>query len=211
MINSSVAAKPVQNSFNDYVLKVLHTYPIDGTYPYSWTSEPNYVGITKDLFYKGEQFVIGDPEHRSYCSGMTFEVFFQAYQLYNEEHGFDQIGQLTTAQEMETLRLQWYGVNGDRNTVKTALQSNGLGFETTDLTNVQKGDFVQIWRRSGSGHTAIFIGWVYNAMDEIIGFNYWSSNGGTGVGYRTEYFGPGEKDMLWEETFFMKVIAPEKK
>lgn len=207
----SHAAKPHEKprSFNDYVLGVILTYPTDGSYPYSWTSEPNYVGITKDLFYQGEQFVIGDPDRRSYCSGITFEVFFQAYQLYNEDHGFTRIGSLATAEEMVAFLLQWYGVGDDRHTIKTALTTHRLGHENCDLNTVEKGDFAQIWRRDGSGHTAIFMGWVYDAADAIIGFNYWSSHSGMGIGYKTEYFGPGEKNLLRDETFFVKVTPPQ--
>lgn len=208
MKESSRETERIEKGLNDYVIEVLLTYPTDGSYSYSWTSEPNYLGITRDLFYQGEQFVIGDPQKRSYCSGMTFEVFFLAYQQYNADHGHTQIGDIKDAQGIEEFRLRWYGVNGDRNTIKTALTSAGLGYENKSLDTVQKGDFVQIWRRNGSGHTAIFIGWVYDAADQIMGFHYWSSNGGTGVGYKTEYFGPGEKDMLWEETFFMKIKEP---
>lgn len=205
---TNIPAIQVGKRFNEYVIEVLLTYPADGTYTYSWTSEENYVGITKDLFYLGDQFVIGDPERRSYCSGITFEVFFQAYQQYLADRGLKQVGHLKNAAEMEEFRLKWYGVGGDRRTIKHALEWSGLGYQLTDLGEVEKGDFVQIWRHNGSGHTVIFIGWVYDAAAQIIGFNYWSSNKDKGPSYQTEYFGPFERNIIPEETFFMKVIEP---
>lgn len=197
--------KPVQKPFNDYVLQVIQLYPTDGSYTYSWTSEENYVGITKDLFYSGRQFVIGDPERRSYCSGITFEVFFQASEFYNADHGYAFIGKMTTAAAIECFRLKWYGAGGDRRTIKHALESSELGYTVTDWSGVRKGDFAQIWRVNGSGHTVVFIGWVYDAADRIIGFNYWSSNSKKGISYQTEYFGTAENAMIPGETFFMRV------
>ncbi len=194
--------------FNDYVLQVIETYPTDGSYTYSWVDEPNYVGITKDLCYKGDQFVTGDPARRSYCSGITFEVFFQAYLLYNQAHNLSQIGQLKTAAEMEDFRLKWYGTGGDRRTIKHALVSTDLGDEITDLAQIEKGDFAQIWRHNGSGHTVIFIEWVKDESGEINGFIYWSSNKNMGPGYRAEYFGKDGSTISWEESFFMKIKEP---
>lgn len=192
-------------SFNQHVLQVVDTYPQDGSYTYSWTKEADYVGCTKDLYYKGERFVIGDPEKRSYCSGITFEVFFQAYQLYNSERGFEQIGELKNASELEEFRLKWYGTGGDRRTIKHALRSTKLGYELTDLSQIEPGDFVQIWRHDGSGHTVVFIDWVKDEIDQITGLTYWSSNKNTGPDYQTEYFGTEGSQMDWQETFFMRV------
>lgn len=192
-------------TFNQHVLDVIATYPRDGSYTYSWTEEENYVGCTKDLYYRGEQFVIGDPEKRSYCSGITFEVFFQAYQSYNRERGFDKIGDLNDASEMNDFRLKWYGTGGDRRTIKHALLSSKLGYEITDLSQVAKGDFVQIWRHNDSGHTVVFIDWIKDESQTRIGLKYWSSNKKTGPDYQIEYFGTEGKTIDWQETFFMKV------
>lgn len=211
MLNAPVSAEdsaPAKKSFNDYVLQVLETYPTDGSYPYDWVDEPDYRGITKDLFYQGEQFVKGDPRKRSYCSGITFEVFFQAYELCNKDYTLPQIGNLLNAQQMEAFRLQWYGTNGDKLTIKTALETSGLGYQLTDLNQVKPGDFVQIWRWSGSGHTVVFIDWIKDDQGNFLGFKYWSSNSGKGPSYRTEYFGSYGTFIKKEETYFMRVIEP---
>lgn len=201
-------AEEQQKSFNDYVLEIMKSYPTDGSMPYAWVNEPGYYGITRDLTFLDQLFVKGDEKKRSYCSGITFEVFFQAYQAYNQANGLTQIGEIDTLDKMEEFRRKWYGVGGDRRTIKHALESSGLGYQVTDLNQVQAGDFVQIWRHNGSGHTVIFINWVKDTEGKILGFNYWSSNS-SGISYREEYFGDSGKAMILNETYFMKVIDPK--
>lgn len=198
-----------QRPFNDYVLEIMKSYPTDGSMPYDWVDESGYYGITQDLLYLDQLFVKGDIKKRSYCSGITFEVFFQAYQAYNAANGFKQIGALDSVEKMEEFRLKWYGVGGDRRTIKHALEWSGLGYQVTDLNQVTPGDFVQIWRHNGSGHTVIFINWIKDTEGQILGFNYWSSNTGLGPSYREEYFGDSGRAMILHETYFMKVTDPK--
>ncbi|MGZ5280057.1 MAG: hypothetical protein ACXWC9_08950, partial [Pseudobdellovibrionaceae bacterium] len=43
----------------------------------------------------------------------------------------------------------------------------------------KQGDFVQFWRKTGSGHSVIFEGYLYDESKKITGFCYWSSNAST--------------------------------
>lgn len=210
LLTLTVAAEEKAKTFNDYVLEVMESYPTDGSQPYAWVNEPNYYGITRDLVYQGQLFIKGDAQKRSYCSGITFEVFLQAYNNYNTDHGLTQIGNITTLEQMEEFRRKWYGVGGDRRTIKHALEFTRLGYQVADLSEVEKGDFVQLWRHSGSGHTVIFIQWVKDTEDKIIGFEYWSSNTKRGPSYQIEYFGDAGKLIIMNETYFMKIIDPIK-
>lgn len=205
----TAAAEEQSKSFNEYVLEIMKSYPTDGSMQYAWVNDKGYYGITTDLTYLDTLFIKGDEQKRSYCSGITFEVFFQAYQAYNEANGFTRIGDLDSLDKMEEFRRKWYGVGGDRRTIKHALESSGLGYQVTDLNQVEPGDFVQIWRHSGSGHTVIFINWIKDTEGEILGFNYWSTNTNQGPGYREEYFGDSGKAMILNETYFMKVMDPK--
>lgn len=197
-----------QKTFNDYVLQVVNTYPTDGSEPYAWVNDPGYYGISRDIHYLGQQYIKADEKKRSYCSGITFQVFMEAYELYNTDRDRNGIGDITNLEELEEFRCKWYGVGGDRRTIKHALESSGLGYQAADLSEVQAGDFVQLWRFNGSGHTVIFINWVKNTDGQIIGFHYWSSNSRLGPSYQTEYFGESGKLMNINETYFMKIITP---
>lgn len=202
----SMSSLGAEKTFNDYVLKQIKTYPTDGSYTYEWS---NYPGVTQDLVYQGITLVKGDPRHRSYCSGITFEVFFISYMNYVKANGLpDSIGNLSFAQ-VEFFRRAWYGTSGDRKTIKTALEAWGLGCEVNDWEKVRPGDFVQIWRHSGSGHTVIFLEWLKNTSNEIVGIKYWSSNYGLGPSEAQEYFGLTGKSIIKEQTYCLRVIEPK--
>lgn len=204
----ALAEEISQKTFNDYVLQAVKTYPTDGSEPYAWVNDPGYYGISRDLHYLGQQYIKADAQKRSYCSGITFQVFMEAYEQYNTDHGLEGIGNIADLEDLEEFRRKWYGVGGDRRTIKHALESSGLGYQVADLSEVQAGDFVQLWRFNGSGHTVIFINWVKDTNDQIIGFNYWSSNYGRGPSYQIEYFGESGKLININETYFMKISNP---
>ncbi len=202
----SVVVMATTKTFNDYVLAEIKLYPTDGSYTYEWSSYP---GVTQDLIYQGMTLVKGDPRHRSYCSGITFEVFFLSYLKYAKDYNLpESIGGLSFAQ-MEFFRRAWYGTSGDRKTIKTALEAWGLGYEIDNWDEVRPGDFVQLWRHSGSGHTVIFLEWLRNTSNEIVGMKYWSSNAGKGPSEAIEYFGPSGKSMIKDQTYCLRVIEPK--
>jgi hypothetical protein len=148
----------------------------------------------------------GDPRKRSYCSGLTYEVFLRAWRRISP----DRIRDLT-ADDLRELRLRW---NGDstksperRRLVQHALTSMHLGQAVAKLENARPGDFVQFWRHSNSGHSAIFVNWVYE-KDAIAGLTYWSSQSSTkGIGYRTEWI--DDKGIKRDEIYLARArIAP---
>lgn len=56
-----------------------------------------------------------------------------------------------------------------------------------DIGWPRRGDFVQIWRANGSGHSMVFDGLLYDERGNSIGICYWSSNLGTrGFGRQCE-------------------------
>jgi hypothetical protein len=64
------------------------------------------------------------------------------------------------------------------------------------LENAQEGDFCQLWRTNGSGHSVIFESHIYGG-DIIIGFNYRSSQKSTdGIGSSKEYFSDSNKGKV---------------
>jgi hypothetical protein len=173
---------------NDVVLKVLRSYPADGSCGYYWPKNSPWEGTTRDLFYRGQKVATGDPQRRSYCCGLTWEVFLIAHQ----ELGHESIGALTV-DDIHELRRRWFGdstiTRDRRRLVQDALVSLKLG-RAVSSGEARPGDFVQFWRHNGSGHSAIFLEWV-REDGRIVGLKYWSSQGSTkGIAENTERFGP---------------------
>ncbi len=180
---------PEPAGLNPYVLRVFESYPRDGSHGYWWPKGSAWEGTTRDLVYLGTKIASGDPEKRSYCCGLTFEVLFRAWEEWCREEGRPfRIGDLTS-ETIVGFRRAWYGSDGDRRTVLHALVDYGLGSRVEDLEQAKPGDFVQFWRGNGTGHSAIFLAWERRGR-EIVGIRYGSSQGSTkGIGVKTEYLG----------------------
>src|SRR5438874_2444313 len=74
------APLPLATDFAKRVLELAKSYPADGTHRYHWPKGSSWEGTTRDLVYLGQKVATGDPEKRCYCCGLTFEVFFRAYE-----------------------------------------------------------------------------------------------------------------------------------
>lgn len=178
------------SDLNDEILKTLRTYPTDGSYGYHWPKDSSWEGTTQDLFYRGVKICTGDPQKRSYCCGLTYEVFVRSHQSLGRES----IGTLSVGQ-MHELRRRWFGdstqIPDRRKLVQEALTTMGLG-RPVAMDDAKPGDFVQLWRHNGSGHSAIFLEWVRDG-GRIVGITYWSSQKSTGgIGTKTERISPSE-------------------
>jgi hypothetical protein len=177
------------SDFNSYVIALLQSYPSDGTHQYYWPSQSDWKGNTRDLFYRDTLFAKGDTYSRCYCCGLTFEVFFRAYEKYCHDKGAPFIIKDFDITVLNRFLRQWFGADGNLTTLQNAIVANALG-KAVSHSEAQAGDFVQLWRHSGSGHSVIFINWVKNNNDQVVGFRYWSTQKATnGIGYNTEYFG----------------------
>lgn len=182
-------ARPPGPELNPYVLSVLQRYPVDGSHAYYWPREGSWEGTTQDLVYAGTRLTQGDPLRRSFCCGLTFEVYVRALL---EAAGGPVEG--LSAADLHELRLRFFGDSaaGERRRLcQFGFESLRLGAAVAELSQARAGDFIQFWRDSGSGHSAIFINWEWKG-DEIVGLTYWSSQSSTrGIGYHSERIGPG--------------------
>lgn len=193
---------PPKQMFNDVVLQVISEYPTDGSYGYHWPKTGTWEGTTEDIYYQGVKLCSGDPQKRSYCCGLMFEVFMKAWRRARGETILD-----LDAKRVHELRLRFFGDSKEaperRKLVQFALTSMGLGIEVPH-EEARPGDFVQFWRNSGSGHQCIFIDWV-RENGAIVGIKYWSSQGSTnGIGYNVESIG-GEKGIKQDEIYIARV------
>jgi hypothetical protein len=185
--NDPRPAPPVpapDGSLNAWVLDVVREYPTDGTCGYHWPREGSWEGATQDVTWGGRTLSHGDPQRRSYCCGLTYEVFVRALQ---RAQGGDVPG--LDADLMHEARLRFFGDSTQererKRLVQHALVSLNLG-EAVPLEQARAGDFVQLWRHDGGGHQAVFMNWLYE-RGEIVGLTYWSSQPSTrGIGYRSE-------------------------
>jgi len=189
--------------FNQWFIDEYESYPTDGTYLYKWEGN----GVTHDINYQDELILANNSDNYCYCSGITYEVFMDAYSAYNAAKGHTTIGDLTV-DEMKQFRRDWYGVGGNKRCAVNALTKWGLSYEITEREKLHLGDDVQLWRWSGSGHSVIFVNWVRDANQQITGMRYWSSQGSTkGIESRTEYFGE-EKGLKADECSYARKIKP---
>lgn len=212
------ARVPELGLLNADVLAVCRAYKADGTHRYFWPRGKDakryrgWAGNTKDLRYGGELLFKGDPEGRAYCCGLTFEVFLEAWRRWcaRERKAF-RIGALDAA-GLRRLKTQWFGSAKDKTCLRTALVANGLGVRVGDLEAARAGDFVQLWRANGSGHSVVFLSWV-REKGRIVGLRYWSTQKSTrGIGERVERFDrPTKRRLLREQFYLCRVGRPSAK
>jgi hypothetical protein len=185
-----------EGSLNPYVLKVISGYPLDGSYKYHCSWEPReydiYNGVTQDLWYKGMVVAKAYPDGSrcSYCCGFTFEVFVRAMKLRNIQKGLDadDFNGMTFNDLFNMLQL-WY-IEGKGDSEQRGIMSYGLGRAITNFDDVRAGDFISYDSTPSGGHSVIFMDWIRNDSDKIVGFKYFSSNlsGTHGVGYGSGRF-----------------------
>jgi len=179
---------------NSYVLEVMAGYE-GGRYPYLLNQDyEHYNGVTRDLYYRDRLLLKANPDRSrsSHCVGITFEAFFRAVQLRNRRLGLpaDYFNGLNW-NELYDCALTWFVAKGPKtvSNCAAAIERYGLGRRLHDPEEAKPGDFMDLTRTDGSGHTVIFFGWLRGAGNRIIGLRYWSSQRSTGgIGYKAEYF-----------------------
>lgn len=198
-------AIPVAGDLNALVLRVLERYPTDGTHRYHWPRKGKWKGCTKDLRYGDAILCKGDADGRAYCCGLTFEVFLDAWRLWCQRQGRSFTIRDMDLESVRKLQSQWFGSPADKTCIRTALVANRLGRRLIDWTTARSGDFVQLWRNNGTGHSVVFLRWIKDE-DHIIGLEYWSTQKSTrGIGRRVEYFGSGRKALDRSQFYLCRV------
>ncbi len=187
-VEAGVDADP--SDFNELVLDLVDAYPKDGTFEYYWPQSGSWSGGTQDVYYQGEKVGSGGYD-ACYCSGITWEWYLRAFQEYDRSIGGDgQDLNGVDADEIWDMRRDWYVRDLYGPGPSIAMENYGLGAEVQSFDDWMPGDFVQFWRTSGSGHTAIFMGWITDDDGARVGMDYASCQGSTdGLGVNDEYFG----------------------
>ena len=190
-----IITNDADGSLNPFVLKVITGFPLDGSYQYHCSWKPReydiYNGVTQDLWYRGMVVAKAYPDGSrcSYCCGFTFEVFIRAMKLRNLQSGLepDDFNSMTFNDLFNALQL-WY-IEGTGDSEQRAIVSYGLGKAITNFEDARPGDFLSWTGTPSGGHSVIFLGWLRDDQNKIIGLRYFSSNlSGNGVGYGQAHF-----------------------
>lgn len=218
-VNTRIAAEHVKElpEFNKIVLKTVKEYPADGTHGYWWprSGEGSYDGGTQDMFLQGEKVMEGEPKKRSFCCGLTLEVFLKAYKEWLKDNGGEKAS-VISPEDWGRFQSLWFVQKLNGPGPSAALEEFNLG-RTIQPDQALPGDFVQIWRTvkeegsSPSGHSVIFLGWEKDEGGNISGMRYWSTQPGSdGISERVEYFGPNG-GIAGENTWIGRVEPRAKK
>lgn len=185
-----------EGSLNPYIMRVVAAYPLDGSYPYHCSWEPReydiYNGVSQDLWYQGMVVAKAYPDGSrcSYCCGFTFEVFVRAMKLRNIQKGLDpdDFNGMTFHDLFNLLQI-WY-IEGKGDSEQRGIVAYGLGRAITDFEQARPGDILSYSTTPPGGHSTIFIEWLRDEQNRIIGLKYFSSNlsGTRGVGYGSGKF-----------------------
>ncbi|MDP2304748.1 MAG: hypothetical protein Q8P18_01815 [Pseudomonadota bacterium] len=180
---------------SDAVARVMDSYGDGADYGFYWPPDDGvWWGTTRDLWYRGVLLSPGDPERRSHCVGLTWEVALTVLteQVGGPEHP---INGLSVA-DMAAFRTDWFVREVYGPGAADALAHFGLG-QRVGLGDVRRGDFVQMWTRAGAGHSGIFHEWVRDG-DAVLGVRYWSTHPAlNGIGY-------------WADSFSMWGLDPDR-
>ncbi|CAN5386969.1 hypothetical protein BH09SUM1_BH09SUM1_31920 [soil metagenome] len=187
--------KPVPElpEFNRLVLEQIGKFPTNGEHKYWWPKhgESKYDGVSEDIFLNGEKVLSGEPKQQTFCCGLTLEVYMKAYEAWAAKHG--QPAHALKPADIPKFRTLWFVEDANGPGPSVALEQFHLG-KTVTMEQALPGDFVQLWRHSGSGHSVIFLDWVKDEKGEITGMKYWSTQTSTdGIHENEEHFGPKEE------------------
>jgi hypothetical protein len=195
---------------NAYVIKIVESYPTDGTSTYYWPKGPYvYDGCTTDVFFMNEKVMKGEPQGRSFCCGFTLEIFYKALNTYMKEHNLTKVGSFSP-KNAEDFKSLWFVREKNGDGPGEAMLKYGCGIRIPDFNSAKRGDFVQLWRYSGSGHSVILWDVIKDENGNIKEIKYFSTQPGTkGINFATEKVGPPNGIDL-QHTHISRMISPAK-
>ncbi len=179
---------------NKAVVENLLRFPRNGIHPYFWPKRKDavqYDGSTTDVRVGSLVVMKGEPKGRTYCCGLTLELF---YRVAGTAQGFSELLAPGASEEFKNL---WFCRAVFSPGPEDAMTSFGLGRKIVKPEDARPGDFVQIWRHKKSGHSVVFIDWARDLKGNIVGIHYWSTQPATrGIGFATELFADGGDGVI---------------
>ena len=174
---AEVTAEAEVVSLNAAVMALVVAYPLGDAIPYAWSPDRHTDGVSQTLEWQGE--VLAQPKDGGvHCSGITFEVYVHALRAVQGEEGLG-------PRRLRALKEAWYNQGDLRGGPVDALVEQGLGEAVPEMADLQPGDFVQLWRNNGNGHSAIFVEHTRWRSGALKGIVFWSAQSSSeGIGYR---------------------------
>lgn len=199
-LNSTLPTLP---SANAEIVKTMLEYPRGTTHAYWWPKkkEVAYDGCTTDIFLNGRRVMRGESKGRTYCCGMTLEVFYRVFGSHPEAQQI-----LSTQSATDQFKRLWFCTGMNSPGPLDALASVGIGRRIINFDDALPGDFVQIWRPNRSGHSVVFVAWARDPGGQVVGIHYWSSNESQkGITFATELFGKKYRSVLRDQLSIARV------
>lgn len=205
---------PASTYFNDWVLSAVD---------YLWA---NYrllgydsAVLTHDIPYGANGLIEMSGGAKTMCVAAAMEVILTAMNLYAEDTGDTSVFEFLPEESWETLSSDhikahiWVNHSLGSGGTADALENFGMG-EFVVFEDLTPGTFLNLNRTTGTGHAVVFLGFIdivgniYDTWNpDVVGFYYFSSQGGFDVGaggldYRYAVFSdygsppmPGKRDL----------------
>ena len=131
----------------------------------------------------------------------------RALDRYNSDHA-QKVINTWSPDEVNKFQFLWFGSDGDKHCIHHAVTSFGVGQEISNPDDARPGDFVQLWRHSGSGHSCIFQEWIRDDKGKITGLKYWSTQKKTnGISINQEPVAD-DKGIILSQTYIVRIGKP---
>jgi hypothetical protein len=130
---------------NEAVLAVLAALPRGGCYVWTgaWSDGD---GCTEDFVHRGTRLLRRGAA--TYCCGLTLEVLYRAWAATRWPD--------LNSVALSAIRRDWFVAGEARTGPVAALVPRDLAIEVPP-EDAQPGDFAQLWRRNGSGHSIVVL------------------------------------------------------
>ncbi|HUU01672.1 MAG TPA: hypothetical protein VM425_09545 [Myxococcota bacterium] len=205
---------PAEETFNDYVLAAVD-------YLYNNYGQLGYASavLTHDIPYGSYGVVNASDPPRTMCVAAALEVILTAMQLYEQDSGDSTVWDYLPEISFERLGAGdlrghvWVNYDFNAGGTADALRHFGMGM-TVPFEQLRPGSFINLNRTNGTGHAVVFLAFIDIDGNEslvwhdgLVGFKYFSSQGGYdagagGLDYRYAVFDqfgepsmPGKRDL----------------
>jgi hypothetical protein len=138
-------------------------------------------GAPEEIVFRGRT-ILAKARGGTHCSGFTFAVAMRVAATRGLLAG-------KSVEQVQRFQREWYGATPESREKQcvVAAQTLGVGGEVK-LADARPGDFVQLWRASGTGHSVVLVR-LLRHDGKLVGIEYRSSQGSTsGIGNRSELF-----------------------
>lgn len=219
---------PFQQRIREYVFG--DSISSDAGYVYYWPRlDSSYVGddvprlgTARNIDYLGTRLSTVRKNKGTHCVGITWQLGMSILSEWAATQGSNGAIAGLSLDDMREFIRRWFVKQSpggglappEESGVVYALESFGLG-RAVSMEDAETGDFVQFWRLDGSGHSCVFLRWVYDREGNVIGFKYWGSQPQTdGIGTDTEYFAPDPTSieperLLNRDRFYVGRLYPK--